>query len=354
MLEKKIIFIGIICILAVIIAAGAFTNKFVANNTTTAATTNLTGIVVNSGQSIQSAIDNAPIGSNIIVNPGTYTEPLNIDKNITLIANGTVNLSEVHINGTGTTLQGFILSGDYPVQLFNTNRVKILKNIIHSNLNGIEDSGTNINLLVEGNTIIGTNPLFGNNMAFEGVTNNAIIKNNALSGAQHGILFDKASTNNTVIGNTIVGNVQLIHTGPGTLDHEGTAIYTVDGSTNFQILNNNVSYERDGIALQQIGNLTGSGFVISGNICTNNMNAIWMTISNSEISNNVFTNNNEGVDITGTGNIIKSNIITNNKVVGIALTTKTSTDSNTVSDNTMSGNKHDFYTAGNGTAIGIK
>jgi parallel beta-helix repeat protein len=189
---------------------------------------------------------------------------------------------------------------------------------------------------------VGTNPLNGNNIAFQGVTNNAIIEKNSLSGAELGLLFDVPSSNNIVRNNTVVGNVKLI----------GTAIYTVDGSTNFQILGNKVSYERDGIAIQQIHNGTASSFIVSGNTCTNNMNAMWMAVDNSTISHNILTNNKEGVDITGTGNIIESNIITNNTVVGIALTTKNSTDSNTVSNNILSSNGGNYYKGGPGTVGG--
>ena len=330
-----------LCILALVIIIIGFTNRSIADN----------NIIVNSGQSIQSAINSAPSGSTITVNPGTYSETVTIDKNITLNANGTVNLSELHISGTGATVKGFILSGSYPLQLSNTNGVRILNNTINSSLNGIMDSGTNTNLYIAGNTLHGTDPMYGNNIAFEGVTNNAIIENNSLSGAELGLLFDVPSSNNIVRNNNIVGNVQLLHPGDP-IKYEGTGVYTIDGSTNFQILDNNVTYERDGIAIQQMHNGTASGFIVMGNTCTKNMNAIWMAVSNSMISNNILTGNNEGVDITGTGNTIKSNIITNNTSVGIALTTKTSTDSNTVSNNTLSGNGGNYYTAGPGTVIG--
>ena len=178
-------------------------------------------------------------------------------------------------------------------------------------------------------------------MAFEGVTSNSQIKYNSISGTQHGILFDVASTNNVISGNTVTGN-----------NGDQAGIYTILGSTNFQILNNKVSNERDGIAIQPLGSGTANGFKVDGSICTGNHNAIWMTVSNSVISNNQLKENQEGIDITGTGNIIKSNIIINNKVVGIALTTQQSTDSNTVINNTLSGNGGNYYTAGPGNVIG--
>ncbi len=188
-------------------------------------------------------------------------------------------------------------------------------------------------------------------MAFEGMTNNAQILNNKISNTLHGILFDVASTNNIISGNTVQGNGLI--SSSDSIDVQGAGIYTVDGSTNFQILNNVVTGERDGIAVQQIGSGTASGFTISGNICTNNLNAIWITLSNSVITKNTLSNNNEGVDIVGNNNMISLNIITNNRVVGIAITTKKSTDSNTVSGNTLSGNQGNYYIVGPGKVIGM-
>ena len=337
---KKILFV-ILVVAVVGITVIGLVNRSVADN----------NIIVNSGQSIQSAINSAPSGSTVIVNPGTYSETLSINKNITLKANGTVNLSELHVSGTGATVEGFIFNGSYPLQLANTSGVRILNNTISSSLNGIMDTGTNTNLYVAGNTLYGTDPLYGNNIAFEGVTNNAIIENNKLSGAEFGLLFDVPSSNNIIRNNNISGNVQLLHVGDP-IKYEGTGVYTIDGSTNFQILNNRVTYERDGIAVQQLHSGTATGFIVKGNTCTKNMNALWMTVSNSIITNNILTGNNEGVDITGTGNIIKDNIITNNTSVGIALTTQASTDSNSVSNNTLSSNKGDYFTRGPGTVVG--
>ena len=89
---------------------------------------------MNPGQSIQSAIDTAPSGSNIIVNPGTYSQTLTINKNMTLIANGTENLGSVSISGTGATIKGFTLTDNYPIRLSNANSVNILNNTIILNL----------------------------------------------------------------------------------------------------------------------------------------------------------------------------------------------------------------------------
>jgi len=262
-----------------------------------------------------------------------------------------VNINGVSISGSAVKIQGFTITDNYGITLSNTNGVSILNNIIHSTLDGITDVGTNLNLLVSGNTITGTNPLYGNGMAFEGVTNNAQILNNVISNTLHGILFDVASTNNVISGNTVQGNGLI--SSSDSMDVQGAGIYTVDGSKNFQILNNIVSGERDGIAIQQIGSGTASGFTISGNICTNNLNAMWLTLSNSLITKNTLSNNNEGIDIVGNNNMISLNIITNNRVVGIAITTTKSTDTNTVSGNTLSGNQGNYYIVGPGKVIGM-
>src|SRR5262245_54202462 len=47
-----------------------------------------TTIIVNPGGSIQAAVTGAASGDTILVNPGTYTEQVTINKNLTLQGNG--------------------------------------------------------------------------------------------------------------------------------------------------------------------------------------------------------------------------------------------------------------------------
>jgi len=84
-------------------------------------------------------------------------------------------------------------------------------------------------------------------MAFEGVTSNSQIKDNSISGTQHGILFDVASTNNDQ------WKLSQEQREPSRDLHHL-------GSINFQILNNKASNERDGITIQPLGSGTASGF----------------------------------------------------------------------------------------------
>ena len=305
-------------------------------------TSPLTGTIVKVGSSIQSAINNAKIGDTIIVDAGVYNENLDINKAISLIANGTVNIGSVSISANNVTVQGFTITAPYAV-VVNSNNVEILNNVITSSLNGIMDEGTVLNLVVKGNTLIGTNSSYGNNIAFEGVTNDAQILNNTLSGAEFGMLFDVASTDNLISGNTIYGNGYLV----------GTGIYTVDGSTNFTILNNTIMNTRDSIAVQQIGTAQASGFLIQGNIIENSYDACWMAVDNSLITGNTFLNLVDAVDLTGTGNTISNNIFTNSSNCDVALTTKLSSDLNTLINNTFNGLKNGkYYNVGPGSVVG--
>jgi len=345
-MKNNIISTGILCILCVSVAVIGFTNP----NITNTLTMHPTNIIVNSSQSIQAAINSAPYGSVITVNPGNYTENLKILKNVTLIANGTVNLKQINIAYTECTLKGFNLSGDYPIVLSNTRDVKIIGNSITSNFNGIMTSGTNSNLLVSSNTLTGTNPFYGNNIAFEGPLYNSTVQNNNLSGAEFGMLYDAPSTNITIQNNIITGNYNL--TNPrDPLIHTGTGIYTITGSTDFKILNNTVINSRDSIAVEDRGGGVSTGFLIENNTVIKGFNGVWATISNSLIQDNNFTNNMAGIDVVGTGNIIKDNNIENNSVVGIALTTKLPSDVNTIINNTLNGNGGQYYTVGPGKVI---
>lgn len=345
-MQNNKILTGILIILCALVAVIGYTNPTTSN----ILTMKPSSIVVNPGQSIQAAIISAPEGSNIIVNPGNYTESLKILKNITLIANGTVNLQQINIAYTECNVKGFRFSGDYPIVLSNTSGVKIIGNIITSNLNGIMTTGTNRNTQITSNILIGTNPFYGNNIAFEGPLYNSTVENNVLSGAEFGMLYDAPSTNITIQNNVVTGNYNLENP-RDTLVHTGTGIYTVTGSTNFKILNNTVINSRDSIAVEDRGGGLSTGFLIENNTVINGFNGVWATISNSLIQNNNFSNNVAGIDIVGTGNIIQNNVIENNSVVGIALTTKSLNDFNTIINNTITGNGGQYYTVGPGRVV---
>ena len=337
---------GLLCILCVLVALIGYTNP----STYNILTIEPSSIVVNSGQSIQAAIISAPAGSNIVVNPGNYPENLKILKNITLIANGTVNLNQINIAYTECMIKGFKLSGDYPIVLTNTSNVKIIGNTVNSNLNGIMTTGKNVNLLITSNTLIGTNPFYGNNMAFEGPLYNSTVQNNILSGSEFGMLYDAPSTNITIQNNVVTGSYSLENP-RDKLVHTGTGIYTVAGSTDFKIINNTVINSRDSIAVEDLGGGLSTGFLIENNSVVNGFNGVWAVISNSLIQNNNFSNNVAGIDIVGTGNTIQNNKIENNSVVGIALTTKQPNDYNTLINNTLTGNGGPYYTVGPGKLV---
>lgn len=336
----------ILLFLCMLIAVIGYTNPTTSNLLTEQTSI----IVVNPGQSIQAAIISAPAGSDIIVNPGNYSENLKILKNITLTANGTVNLKQINIAYTECTVKGFKFNGDYPIVLSNTRGAKIVGNTINSNLNGIMTTGVNRNMLITSNTLIGTNPFYGNNMAFEGPLYNSTVQNNILSGAEFGMLYDAPSTNITIQNNTINGSYTLENP-RDPIVHTGTGIYTVSGSTNFTILNNTITNSRDSIAVENLGGGLSTGFLIENNTVINGFNGIWATISSSLIQNNNFSNNVAGIDIVGTGNTIQNNFIENNSVVGIALTTKQPSDFNTIVNNTLTGNGGQYYTVGPGKVV---
>jgi len=313
--------------------------------------TNITPTTIVNGGSIQTAIDNAKTGDVIQVNGGTYSG-FTINKGIVLIGNGIVNInSPVTITGSGATLNGFtILKQDYALTITSVNNVSILNNVINSQLNGLMSTGTCNNLLVAYNHFIGYDQLYGNNIAFESVVSNSVVRDNYMEGAEFCLLFDKASTNDIVSGNTMMQYGNLVHPGDPIVT-EGVGFYTVDGSTNFQILNNTIINSRDAIALQQIGSGTSSGFLVQGNIVKDSLNGIWMTVNNSIFKDNTLINNTNSIDLTGTGNLIEYNTMTGSKNCDVALTTSKSTDVNTLMGNIIDGSPL-YYNVGSGKVVG--
>ena len=334
----------------------------VVNNSTTPPVVNNTTVtpppvvgtpnfIVNSGQSIQNAINSAKTGDLIIVNPGTYSG-FTLNKGVTVQGNGTVNLNSPVSISSGI-LKGFTITADYAVAISNSNGVQILNNIIKTlgQTNAIMDTGINEGLIVANNIIIGGSNVYGNGMAFEGSTNDAQILNNTITNTLHGILFDVVSSNDIIANNTVIGN-GLISNGEAGIDYQGAGIYTIIGSTGFNILNNYVSGERDGIAIQPLGSGTATGMVVQGNTLNNNINGLWMQMNNAIVNANKFNGNVNAIDITGTGNLIENNIIKTSSNCDVALSTSASTDVNTLVNNTYTGIKGLFYNVGPGKVTG--
>ena len=302
-------------------------------------------IAVHPGDSIQSAVDKASNGDNIIVygnnkTPYTYKENIFINKKLNIKSSGSVTIESkntsqavftVNNNGAGSSIQNFNMTkSNYCIVINNANNCLISgNNIIGASLVGIQFYGNMNNSKVFNNKITGANPSVGNGISFEyGLATFNNLTGNSISNFLNGILFNNKSTYNTVSNNQI--NCTGFH---------GAGIYATDDSKFMRITGNIVTGAEDGIAVQQMGTNTASNYFIDGNTLKANKNGFWILLNNSTISNNNASMNNvSGLDITGQYNLILDNTACYNGNCGITLTGTGNTDYNTVDGNILSYN----------------
>ncbi|BDZ68671.1 hypothetical protein GCM10025860_21190 [Methanobacterium ferruginis] len=198
---------------------------------------------VNPGESIQDTITAAADDDQITVNddngiPYTYTENIVIEKRLTIKTCGTVTVDptnagqsvfRINNGGSGTTLEGFIISGVTDttsfgaVHLNDASNCKITGNTIYNNWGGIRLVDSDNNQIYQ-NTV--TNNKYGIRLV-SGSTDNQIYENTVMDNTQYGISFTSTSlSGNTVNFNRIVGNME------NGVDSDGTA-FTINAENNW-------------------------------------------------------------------------------------------------------------------------
>jgi uncharacterized repeat protein (TIGR01451 family) len=275
-------------------------------------------------------------GDTILVNSGTYTENVVVDKlNLTLRGNDTgggLPVVNATIGGTigdaitlapgadGCTLEGFVAmncaTGIFVFSSSNTisgntatgpgNGIVLLSSS-NNNISGntVNDSNTGIFLSSSSNNNISGNIATRNiadGIALSSSSNGNIISGNTVTDNGRGIGLYSSSNGNIISGNTVTGNDLDIY---------------LDYSSNNKISGNNVTDSDRGIYLYQYSNDNN----ISGNTATGNTYGIYL---------NYFCNNNNISDNTATGN-----------TYGIYL--YESSNYNHISDNTATGNTYGIY-----------
>ncbi|MTK63632.1 MAG: DUF11 domain-containing protein, partial [Methanobacterium sp.] len=315
-------------------------------------------VTVHPGDSIQSAINSASDGDNIVVYDNnskgyTYKESLTLNKKVNIKSSGNVTVEAkntssavfiVNSGGSGSSIQNFIMTkSNYCIMINNANSCTIANNVISgASLVGIQFYGNVYNSRVINNTIIGVDPSVGNGISFEyGTVTNNTLNGNTVSNFLNGIIFNDNSENNTVSNNRV-----------SCTGYNGAGIYTTDNARGMTITGNTVTGAEDGIAVQQIGTNTPTNFTLSGNILTGNKNGFWICLSNSTISNNTANGNLvSGLDITGRYNQILNNTASNNGNCGITLAEYSSADYNTVNGNTLNNNTAGINSASNYSTV---
>ena len=213
--------------------------------------------------SIQSAINDSGTlnGDEIVADPGTYTENINISKKITLRGNApamiqaaNANNHVVQINADNVKLIGFSVTGatarwwvDEELHGYGGIKVQAVTNVVISN-NKVFDNLVGIGLVA-------------------GASNNLIEMNEIYNNFALGIALDDASNNNEISNNTVHSNGHEIDKGT-----QGSGIHLYDLSSNNKITANTIR-DNNEAGIRFDGD--SSSNEVSGNAITGNKWGIW-------------------------------------------------------------------------------
>ncbi|MBQ9026343.1 MAG: hypothetical protein IJ104_08235 [Methanobrevibacter sp.] len=219
-------------------------------------------IIVNEGESIQSAIDNATAGSTIMVESGEYSEDLVVSKELSIIGQNAVLKSEnvafmILPTANNTSIRGFsiILSNENTTGiLVNASNCKITQNTISGGKIGIlaeptisNSSGLEIsvirNLEVIENSISGARQAGISVMAFNPIVskNNVTnIINRKENGTASGILVNGTGLDSedlkVIVKDNHVSDIESVNASAYGIDIRGAAVF--DNLTEFDVRGN--------------------------------------------------------------------------------------------------------------------
>jgi parallel beta-helix repeat protein len=319
------------------------------------------GSVPGSFSSIQVAVNAAAPGDTILVDPGTYTEQVTINKSLTLQGNGpgaiiqapstlmtdafgqnalvevnnsaaVVNINNLTIQGPATNITaGLFIAGGATANVTGTTVNQINQGPANFGVQGVRGILVGSSAGGAGHATI-TNCIVTNyqktGISTGGTGTTVTITGTAVTGvgpttliAQNGIQISPDTVSATLSNNTISGNE---YTGSGsgpdpTMNTESAGILNfIDGSI---ITGNTVFGNDEGIFNTNTG-MTAT--TISGNTAQNNrFQGILLSDGTATVSNNTITGNNIGVAIRASGGSVNaqgtliSNNITNNGNGGV-------------------------------------
>ena len=182
-------------------------------------------VIVTNGK-IQDAIDAASDGDTILVSGGTntiYNENIVIDKNLIIRPLGSAQIIikalnnnepviNIDISGSGTTIQGFMITGGSTGININANNCLCLQNTIYNNLNGINIEGLN-NVMFRNVLRDNINGTTLKNSKYSSIYGNNFINNNGV-----GLILIN-SPSNTFYNNAFVSNHVQIQLTPDSTDN---------------------------------------------------------------------------------------------------------------------------------------
>jgi parallel beta-helix repeat protein len=244
-----------------------------------------TKIIVEPGESIQSAIDQAGSGDIIEVESGTYEESIEVNKRLKLAGidtgKGAPTIQDVHLAADHSEISGFRVSSHAGFGIAVTSNSNIItNNDVEACMAGIFLNGVHGNLVANNDVRVvcegwygllsGSFSLGGGDGIQLSKSHNNTIKNNTVANGFIGIYLD-TSKNNLVIGNNASGNTH------------GIGLFSATGNT----LQDNLIRKNgdDGIGLVKFSNDS----IITGNTVEDNGDfGIWLKDSSH---NAIYLNN---------------------------------------------------------------
>ena len=294
---------------------------------------------INTGENfstIQAAIDDSDTlnGHTIIVDPGTYTENVDVNKRLTIRSeNGTadciVNASNpdwyvFEVTANSVNISGFTVKDGFSgIYLGNVNHCNISDNNATNNVDGIRLGSSSHNNTLTNNT--------ANSNSEAGIlcwtSSDNILTNNTANTNDFGFWLYESSNNNTLTNNTASNNTQH-------------GIYLLSSSRN-TLTSNTASKNSIGIWL-----LMSSNNTIANNIIGNNSWGIILTSysnppfsDNNTIENNTIVKNKEGIlFFSAANNTVKNNTITGNTNFGLSIWFYTGYSTHRADDNLIYNN----------------
>jgi len=314
---------------------------------------------------LQTAVNNAPVGATVFVEPGTYTEQVFINKNLTLQSTGGAGSTTIRAPGAlavhntrnavvavenaSVTIDGFTIDGDQQgaanpsfvgVHFFNATGGGLFNSLVtgitHNPLDGTQNGvgvrvdGTSNGVVIQNNTI---EDFQKNGITVNGAGVTANVLDNTITGsgatsiiAQNGVQYSNGA-GGIIDGNTIT---DVAYTGAGwlsahilvidggavqitnnTIDSHTTPANTIGGivlyDTVANIQNNTVTNQGWGVIFEVFG-ATNPGGTFTGNIVTNNDIGIYTSDPDVLINgNDIYGNTTAGVvfgDYNSTGQVL--------------------------------------------------